>query len=476
MNLILYHEGTSDLKESMGDFQDSPDDEEDTRSSHEYLNDLEEEYQARALLAKSKRFFKKGTQRFSSAKATDQTECHKCEGKVILQELLVKKLQFPHIKHPFNQNSQVRISTTKLKAYQWTFKLNTTKSKCISEQIPSQKKRILGVDQLTEDPSSSGQKDLVFVKSLADDTKVSIPGVERPWLSEAEESLVCSTPLPPLKKLDGAEPVSGPKTIKSILRSKSTFKAETLKCVIISEPSSAPAKDYGSLTHTTTNHYDIEWFKRGEALQAKKAKALKSTRVESSNANRFKTPTKRTVECSSHSNGIKSTCINMWNNQDLKWCLEMTLHAQLKVMALSNVMILVHHISYQLESFESFDDVSTSNHLKLLEFEKTIDSSEIVEALYENLFLITSDTVCSEDHGRQWGKVSPIGSLGGGIILRTYVVNPEASTLGFHRGTLFSIFSPVIVQSNRPFQTHPVVTATFSVTYIQSSRDVDLSF
>ncbi|GJY64257.1 hypothetical protein Tco_0465717 [Tanacetum coccineum] len=60
------------------DFQDSPDDEEDTRSSHEYLNDLEEEYQARALLAKSKRFFKKGTQRFSSAKATDQIECHKC--------------------------------------------------------------------------------------------------------------------------------------------------------------------------------------------------------------------------------------------------------------------------------------------------------------------------------------------------------------------------------------------------------------
>ncbi|GKF00772.1 hypothetical protein Tco_0027695 [Tanacetum coccineum] len=116
----------------------------------------------------------------------------------------------------------------------------------------------------------------------ADDTKLSIPVVERPWLSEAEdfimpnhdtgrilpaksqrnttnpsfvvtdssatnydsvdESLVCSTPLPPLKKLDGAEPISGPKTIKSILRSKSTFKVETLKGVIINEPSSAPAK------------------------------------------------------------------------------------------------------------------------------------------------------------------------------------------------------------------------------------------
>nr|GEX32122.1 hypothetical protein [Tanacetum cinerariifolium] len=43
------------------DFQDSPNDEEDTRSSQEYMNDLEEEYQARDLLGKSKRFFKQGT-------------------------------------------------------------------------------------------------------------------------------------------------------------------------------------------------------------------------------------------------------------------------------------------------------------------------------------------------------------------------------------------------------------------------------
>ncbi|GKA85799.1 retrovirus-related pol polyprotein from transposon TNT 1-94 [Tanacetum coccineum] len=60
------------------DFQDSHDDEEDTRSSQEYFNDLEEEYQERALLAKSKRFIKKGSQRFSSAKASDGTICHKC--------------------------------------------------------------------------------------------------------------------------------------------------------------------------------------------------------------------------------------------------------------------------------------------------------------------------------------------------------------------------------------------------------------
>ncbi|GJW44062.1 retrovirus-related pol polyprotein from transposon TNT 1-94 [Tanacetum coccineum] len=303
----------------------------------------------------------------------------------------------------------------------------------VSKKVPEMK-RILGVDQLIEDPSSSGKKDLVFVKSSADDTKVTIPGVERPWLSEAEgfilpnhdtdydsadESSVCSTPLPPLKKLDGSEPISGPKRLKSILKSKSTFKAEALKGVIINEPSSAPAKGnksssaskvhsapadklkcvkikddpplasvmkelnslklqvsknqssysrtsqksglcgsydhdtnshnriislereinlrnpqhafkryeaYGSSNHTTTDHYDIEWFRRGEALQVKKAEALKSTRAKSSKANRSKTPTKRV------------TCTNMWNNQDLKWCLEMTLHEQLKVMALSNVM------------------------------------------------------------------------------------------------------------------------------------------
>ncbi|GKF82669.1 hypothetical protein Tco_0244325, partial [Tanacetum coccineum] len=45
----------------------------------------------------------------------------------------------------------------------------------------------------------------------------------------ADESLVCSTLLPPLEKLAGAEPVSGPKTIKLILKLNSTFKAEILK-------------------------------------------------------------------------------------------------------------------------------------------------------------------------------------------------------------------------------------------------------
>ncbi|GKE07760.1 hypothetical protein Tco_1411311 [Tanacetum coccineum] len=100
----------------------------------------------------------------------------------------------------------------------------------------------------------SGPKDLMFVKSLADNSKVSITGSNKPKLSGAEdftllnqntgkvssnesqrnttdhsvvvsdslatdydstdESSVYNTPLPPLEKHTDAEPVSGPKTIK----------------------------------------------------------------------------------------------------------------------------------------------------------------------------------------------------------------------------------------------------------------------
>ncbi|GJT07660.1 hypothetical protein Tco_0842122 [Tanacetum coccineum] len=315
------------------DFQDSPDDEDDTRSSHEYLNYLEEEYQARALLAKSKRFFKKGTQRFSSAKATDQTECHKCGEGLFFKRLLdeeevslddnemvevkvlmalaeendvvskegarngewVKISMKKHVNTEIlKENKNLRTKLNELTTITETWLNSSNKvNKCISEQIPSQKKRILGVDKLTEDSSSSGKKDPVFIKSSADDTKVSISGVERPWLSEVEgfilpnhdtgrilpadsqrnttdpsvaitdssttdydytdESSVCSTPLPLLKKLDGVEPIFEPKTIKSILRSTSTFKAETLKGVIINEPSSALAKDNKSSSASKVN-------------------------------------------------------------------------------------------------------------------------------------------------------------------------------------------------------------------------------
>nr|GEW91409.1 retrovirus-related Pol polyprotein from transposon TNT 1-94 [Tanacetum cinerariifolium] len=241
------------------DFQDSPDDEEDTRSNHEYLNDLEEEYQEKALLAKFKRFFKKGTQRFSSTKATDQTECHKCgkKGHFHKPELRPTKDFEAKYNKVKAKPALLSLSSSASKASMVKNKAKKVPEMVNSEQIPSQKKRNLGVDQLTEDPFSSGLKDIVFVKSSADDTKVTILSVERPWLSEAEgfilpnydtgrilpsksqrnttdssvavtdssttdndsadESSVCNIPLLPLKKLDGAEPISGLKTIKSFL-------------------------------------------------------------------------------------------------------------------------------------------------------------------------------------------------------------------------------------------------------------------
>ncbi|GKD46471.1 hypothetical protein Tco_1271116 [Tanacetum coccineum] len=67
----------------------------------------------------------------------------------------------------------------------------------------------------------------------------------------ADESSVYITPLFSLKKLDGAEPISGPKAFKSILKSKSTFKAETLKGITINEPSSAPTNGKSSSASKT---------------------------------------------------------------------------------------------------------------------------------------------------------------------------------------------------------------------------------
>nr|GEX92086.1 hypothetical protein [Tanacetum cinerariifolium] len=332
------------------DFQDSPDDEEDIKSSHE----------------------------FSSAKATDQTECHKCGKKghfatdcwsktsvstyqSTFQPKPLSSLQHKPELRPtkdfeakynkvkaklallslsssvskasmhvntkiIKENKNLRTELKELKAITKIWLTSSDKvNLCIGEQIPSQKKRILGVDQLTKDPSSSGLEDLVFVKSSDDDTKVTTPGVERPWLSEAEGFILPNHDTSRILPSESQRNIIDSSTIKSILRSKSTFKAEALKDVTINELSSTPAQGNksssaskvhsapaerkinprnpqhafkkceacGSPNHTTTDHYDIEWFKRGEALQDKKAEALKSTRAESSNANRSKTSTKR---------------------------------------------------------------------------------------------------------------------------------------------------------------------------------------
>ncbi|GKA63152.1 hypothetical protein Tco_0762758 [Tanacetum coccineum] len=198
---------------------------------------------------------------------------------------------------------------------------------------------------VTEDTSSCGSKDLVFVKSLADNSDMSITSSNLHKSSKAEDSTLPNHDTN--EKLDGVEPGSGPKTVKSILKSKSMFKAETLKgesssrsrpsrlsisfpsCIhcgynnhhsddclyyptceicgsydlnisydhnmIISQrrginPSKSSTckkicETCGSNVHTTSDHNDIEWFRKRETPHDKKA--------ESSITLRSKTTTKR---------------------------------------------------------------------------------------------------------------------------------------------------------------------------------------
>ncbi|GKD34129.1 retrovirus-related pol polyprotein from transposon TNT 1-94, partial [Tanacetum coccineum] len=69
----------------------------------------------------------------------------------------------------------------------------------------------------------------------------------------ADESSVCGIPLPLLEKLVGAKPISGPKTIQSILKSNSIFKPETLKGVTINEPTTAPVKGNNDVSASKRN-------------------------------------------------------------------------------------------------------------------------------------------------------------------------------------------------------------------------------
>ncbi|GJR52825.1 retrovirus-related pol polyprotein from transposon TNT 1-94 [Tanacetum coccineum] len=348
------------------DFQDSPDDEEDTRSSHEYLNDLEEEYQARALLAKSKRFFKKGTQ--SSSASASKAATVKNKG------LIAKAYEWNEEEVSSDNNEMVEVKVLMAqyeendavikegaKNGEW---VKISMRKCISEQIPSQKKRILGADQLIEDPSSSGRILPAESQRNTTDPSVIITDSSMTDYDSADESSVCviinessSTPAKDNKSSSASKVNSAPAgklksvkikddpplaiVMKELNNLKLQFSKNQSSYSRNTQPQQCKRTDHrtydhaeyistmnmiislereinlrnpqhafkrceacGSSTHTITDHYDIEWFKRGEAQQTKKAEALKSTRAEPSNAYRSKTSTRS--GCSRHMTGVKS--------------------------------------------------------------------------------------------------------------------------------------------------------------------------
>ncbi|GJY59431.1 hypothetical protein Tco_0459323 [Tanacetum coccineum] len=216
------------------DFHNSPDDEEDTRNNQEYKNDMEMEFHERALSTKSKRFFKNGA---STTKS-----------------------------------SQVRNQGLVAEAYEWN-----------EEEVSSDDNEMVNLIALADDESGVVGKESA---RNAKDSNVSKLNVERPWLSKAKgfnlanhdtgrillsqshvnvtdssvtvnvtdydsaekSTSVCSTLLPLLEKLPGAELQTelqpGPKIIKSILKACSSRKAKTSKDVVINETinSSAPTK------------------------------------------------------------------------------------------------------------------------------------------------------------------------------------------------------------------------------------------
>ncbi|GJT60496.1 retrovirus-related pol polyprotein from transposon TNT 1-94 [Tanacetum coccineum] len=457
------------------DFQDSPDDEEDTRSSHEYLNDLEEEYQVRALLAKSKRFFKKGTQSSPQHKPElrptkdFEAKYNKVKAKLALLSSSASASKASTVKNKALRLSpfvsffyslcliKSRIPTLITEAYEWDeeevssddneivevkvlmalaedtgavskkaakndewVKISMRKVHTLLEiednddrktyldylcidlnYVEEQKNNLLSKHRdLVHELNACKEQLLVLKQAKLDfltmqhvnteilkenknlrilpaesqrnttDPSFAVTDSSATDYDSVDESSVCSTPLHPLKKIDGVEPISRPKTIKSILRCEKTDQrtcdhAEYISTLNMSQHlkslgrassrSKIPrpskrffppcthcgyidhlsneclyypicglcgsydhdtnghnriislereinprnpqhafkrCKVYGSSTHTTTDHYDIKWFKRGEALQAKD-EALKSTKAESSNANRSKTPTKR---------------------------------------------------------------------------------------------------------------------------------------------------------------------------------------
>ncbi|GKA41452.1 retrovirus-related pol polyprotein from transposon TNT 1-94, partial [Tanacetum coccineum] len=188
-------------------------------------------------------------------------ELNTCKEKLLI--LKQAKLDFLIMQHvntkilKENQNLRKELKELTTITKTWLNRSNKV-NQCISDQIPTQKKRILGIHELTEDLFSSRIL-LVDSQRTTIEPPVTVTDSSVTNYDSVDESLVCSTPLPQLKKLDGAKPVSGPKTIKSILKSKSIFKAEGLKGVIINEPFLAPAKGpkvvFGDDSTCTTKDY-----------------------------------------------------------------------------------------------------------------------------------------------------------------------------------------------------------------------------
>nr|GEW55917.1 retrovirus-related Pol polyprotein from transposon TNT 1-94 [Tanacetum cinerariifolium] len=364
------------------DFQDSPDNKEDTRSSHEYLNDLEEEYQARALLEKSKRFFKK------EEVSSDENEM--VEGKVLTTlaeennvvskegarngewiKISMRKYVssfFPPLKkldgaEPISGPKTITLILRSKSTFKAEALENVTINKPSSASAKGNKSSStlkvhsaaagkLKSVKLKDDPSLAivmkelNNLKLQFSKNRSSHSRndqsqhtpqnkyktqfkksCELCGLNNHLTGNCYKVLFCKkcerTDHKTCVHAEYISTMNMSQHLKSLGRMSEDITSQDhqnasfhLAFTVVDylsrkkDQSKNPqhafkkCKAFGSLNHTTTDHYDIEWFKRGEALQAKKAEALKSTRAKSSNANRSKTLTKN--GCSRHMTGVKN--------------------------------------------------------------------------------------------------------------------------------------------------------------------------
>nr|GEX25495.1 retrovirus-related Pol polyprotein from transposon TNT 1-94 [Tanacetum cinerariifolium] len=270
-DLILYHEGPSDVKESR-------------------VMDLK--------LCYNTFKFEKGS---AVQKQLTKLNATNVARKVILQEIAGQKLQFPYINNPFNQNLSVPLSSSQHKlelrpTKDFKVKYNKVKAKLAllsSKEVSSDDNEMVEVKVLM----ALAEENDVISKEVARNAKyVKISmrkcDIRKPiWYLDSE----CSRHMTDVKSyLHKYMEQPGTKDYFSKKRDQAQNPQHVMKS----------CETCGITVHTTTDHNDIKWFRRGKELQAKKAEALKLTKAESSNANRSKTPTRS--KCSRHMTDVKS--------------------------------------------------------------------------------------------------------------------------------------------------------------------------
>ncbi|GJV92501.1 hypothetical protein Tco_1540314 [Tanacetum coccineum] len=231
------------------DFQENSNDEADERTNEEYLSDLELDQRIKGLVAKmfdwdeEKVFNDEEMTQFKVLMALADNELivgknharngewiditmRKCRDdlRVFKQAKLdavtfeIQNTELTKLNHALQEQLKEERKVNE----KW-LNISNKVSQCISEKIPNQKKKILGLEQLTESSSKNDVKENPFIPASVDydhemilKSKVGQAVNECPKLTEAphypksskESESEPLTPLPPLKNLLGASPSS----------------------------------------------------------------------------------------------------------------------------------------------------------------------------------------------------------------------------------------------------------------------------